>query len=43
MKPKKIFRKILYFKVNVVPDKFVLNFDIRISPKNNLDQFEVSF
>jgi len=27
-------------QVNVVPDKFVLNFDIRISPTNNLNQFE---
>ena len=27
-------------QVNVVPDKFVLNFDIRITPTTNIQQFE---
>ena len=29
-------------QVNVVPDKFVLTFDIRITPRTNLDQFEAN-
>ena len=29
-------------QVNVVPDKFVLTFDIRITPRTNLDEFEAN-